>query len=227
MKALYRKYYLTFAVINALLVNQFVQAQDTLHFRNGNLVPAKVLEITTTLIKYKKMENIDGPIYSDFKNDVDYVKYQNGQIEKFEYQKSEVITILKKEPDQASLQKLPVITKFGTKFLYGNHIITNSQMYDAMLALRNPKITNHINLAKQQRNWQYIGFAAIPCGIGALALLDSGNSGSTGLFDIDTAGDATVVALIGAACITTSITLKVKRNKNEAAALKLYQQMYQ
>ena len=45
----------------ATFAKKSAQAQDTLHFRNGNQQIAKILEITPTVVKYKKQENMEGP----------------------------------------------------------------------------------------------------------------------------------------------------------------------
>ncbi len=58
-------------------------AQDIIIKKNGDEVKVKVVEITGTVIKYKKWENIDGPIYNIDKSEVFKVKYENGQSDFF------------------------------------------------------------------------------------------------------------------------------------------------
>lgn len=53
-------------------------AQDLIVKKNGDEVKAKVLEISVTEIKYKNFENIDGPLYTIPKQDVLFIRYQNG-----------------------------------------------------------------------------------------------------------------------------------------------------
>ena len=53
-------------------------AQDIITFKNGDEIKSKVIEVTPDLIKYKKWENQDGPIYSSNKSEVFMVKYANG-----------------------------------------------------------------------------------------------------------------------------------------------------
>ena len=217
------------SVITLLFISSLgnALAQDTLKFRTGNLLSVKVLEITPTLIKYKKVENESGPTYSDLKNDIEYVKFKNGQIELFEIQQPVVaISLTKKGILPSPVKTYPPLTKIGNKFSYGNSLIGNGDMYNVLLSLNNKKITNHIKLAKEQRAWQYIGFAAIPCAIGALTLMEQANSTWKTSDSQEFATNASIVALIGIACISTSITMKVKRNKNEQAALRLYQLNY-
>jgi len=58
--------------------------EDVINFRSGKVLTAKVLEITETHIKYKRCDNLDGPVFSINKNDIASVKYPNGTVETFE-----------------------------------------------------------------------------------------------------------------------------------------------
>lgn len=58
-------------------------AQDNIVMKNGDEIKAKVVEITVGEIKYKKFDNLDGPIYTSPKTDVVFVKYANGSKEVF------------------------------------------------------------------------------------------------------------------------------------------------
>ena len=46
--------------------------------RDGQQQIGKVLEISLTEVKYKKVDNIDGPTYSELKNNISAIKYKNG-----------------------------------------------------------------------------------------------------------------------------------------------------
>lgn len=200
-------------------------AQDTLHFRNGNLIIGKVTEITSILIKYKKAENITGPTYSELKNDIALIRYNNGTSEKFEYQVPIATTPKKVETFIPTAKVYPEMKAYGTKFLYGNDLIENREMHSVMLSLNDRKISNHINLAKQQAKGQYVGFGFFPCAIAALFIAgEAGSNGNNGFND--EMGASAVLGALGVACFATSITLKIKRTNNEAAALRLYQQNY-
>ena len=59
-------------------------AQDTIYTRNGEVIPAKVYEITATEIKYKKPSNPDGPLYVTSKEDVAVIEYKNGSKDVFQ-----------------------------------------------------------------------------------------------------------------------------------------------
>lgn len=66
----------------AICISYYIgYAQDTLLDMQANESIVKVLEILPTEIKYKKWENIDGPIYSINKSEVFRIKYKNGTSE--------------------------------------------------------------------------------------------------------------------------------------------------
>jgi hypothetical protein len=51
---------------------------DLITLKNGDEINAKVLEITDNAIKYKRCDNLDGPLISVAKSNVFSVKYSNG-----------------------------------------------------------------------------------------------------------------------------------------------------
>lgn len=73
-----RRILLLFALI-AVKVN----AQDILTFKNGDVQQVKVIEVSPTEVKYKKYDNLDGPVFIEKRSQLYSVKYQNGTIQKF------------------------------------------------------------------------------------------------------------------------------------------------
>ena len=62
-----------------LLINVFSSlGQDIIITKKGQDISAKVLEISLTTVKYKRFDNINGPIYNIPKSDVLMIRYQNG-----------------------------------------------------------------------------------------------------------------------------------------------------
>ncbi|MBA3829308.1 MAG: hypothetical protein H0X33_10260 [Taibaiella sp.] len=59
-------------------------AQDKIYTREGDVIQAKIKEVTTKVITYKKQDNPDGPEYSINKNNVEKITYQNGTEDKFD-----------------------------------------------------------------------------------------------------------------------------------------------
>ena len=58
-------------------------AQDTLYKRNGEILSTKILEISSTEIKYKRFNLQDGPLFISDKNEIRKIKYFNGTIDSF------------------------------------------------------------------------------------------------------------------------------------------------
>lgn len=66
-------------------------AQDVILKKDNTTVLSKVLEITSTEIKYKKWSNQDGPTYSISRSLVTSINYQNGEVERFTEQQNTVL----------------------------------------------------------------------------------------------------------------------------------------
>jgi hypothetical protein len=80
------KIYLLITVI--FFYSNLSYSQDFITKRTGDIIKAKVMEITTSEIKYKKTDNLSGPTYSVLKSDVFSINYKNGSKDVF----SETIT---------------------------------------------------------------------------------------------------------------------------------------
>ena len=64
------------------------KAQDTLVMRSGKSILSKIIEVTPTEVKFKKLDNIGGPVYTEDKLTVSEIKYSNGAILTFESRES-------------------------------------------------------------------------------------------------------------------------------------------
>ena len=51
--------------------------------RSGETILVKVIEVGTTEVKYKKLDNLNGPVFSLLKSDLFVIKYENGTKEDF------------------------------------------------------------------------------------------------------------------------------------------------
>lgn len=86
-------------------------AQDIITFTNGDQVKAKILEITTTEVKYKKFDYLTGPTITVAKQDIFMVKYPNGDKEVFSTSSN-----VKLNGSKASLSANEREIKAGTSF---------------------------------------------------------------------------------------------------------------
>lgn len=55
----------------------------------GSLIPAKVIEISDNKIKYKKSNNLNGPLYVIDKSTITMIEYKNGTKEVFPVSKKD------------------------------------------------------------------------------------------------------------------------------------------
>lgn len=67
----------------AIIITSVCFAQDIIVQKDGSIIQAKVLEVGTTEVKYKKWSNQDGPSYAIAKSNILAITYQNGEKESF------------------------------------------------------------------------------------------------------------------------------------------------
>lgn len=60
-----------------------IAAQDIIILKNGEELESKVSEILQTSVKYKKFDNLSGPLYTVQKSEVFMIKFENGTREVF------------------------------------------------------------------------------------------------------------------------------------------------
>lgn len=89
---------LTFIVMNCY-------SQDFITKTTGDSIPAKVLEVTSTEIKYKKVDNPSGPTYSILKTEIFMIRYENGS--------AEIITKMEPRQFEGNLGKVCFLRKNG------------------------------------------------------------------------------------------------------------------
>ena len=78
-------------------------SQDIIITKNSERIDAKVIEVNVDTIKYKRFENLEGPIYSLLKSNIVTIVYQNGYVEIFSNESSPV----SKAAPASSTQMIP------------------------------------------------------------------------------------------------------------------------
>ena len=63
--------------------SNIIKAQDTLTMRSGENIIVKIIEVGTSEVKYKKIDNLNGPIFSILKSEVSMIQYENGSKDVF------------------------------------------------------------------------------------------------------------------------------------------------
>ena len=76
-----KQFIFSFALI--FCIANISKAQDSLIMKSGEVIQAKVIEINTAEVKYKKIDNLDGPTYVVLKTNLEIIKYENGTREDF------------------------------------------------------------------------------------------------------------------------------------------------
>jgi len=79
---------------------------DQLFFKSGDIIIAKVLEITDDKIKYKRCDNLEGPQFVVLKSSVQSIKYVNGVTENIEPSAASPYTEPSPQPQHEGPQKV-------------------------------------------------------------------------------------------------------------------------
>ena len=97
----------TISILLFLCVSLVGMAQDVIVKKDGSTILAKVLEVTSTEVKYKKHTNLEGPTYTVSKTEIQSINYENGEKDVFDVKEetSPVETSLL-TTDNSSSQKL-------------------------------------------------------------------------------------------------------------------------
>ena len=66
------------SIITMLLFTNIITSQDVITKKTGEDIRSKIIEVTQNEVKFKKFDNIDGPIFSMLKSEILMVRYKNG-----------------------------------------------------------------------------------------------------------------------------------------------------
>lgn len=149
-------------------------AQDIIVFNDGSVERVKVLEINANEIKYKKWDNLEGPLYSVDKSKIMTINYQNGTSEKFSQQDHVEQQQFVSTPDLEYDRKSPSSLRLGDKYL-------TEQEAEKLLYYQGENIYKNtwLEATKQRRNGTtmlFIGLGVwLGCGItGGIDLSENG-----------------------------------------------------
>src|SRR5688572_21712538 len=65
------------------LISFQVKSQDLIIRSKGDTIKAKVTEVGTTTVSYKKTSMPDGPTFTVDKKEIVFIKYSNGEVQDF------------------------------------------------------------------------------------------------------------------------------------------------
>jgi hypothetical protein len=86
-------------------------AQDVIVKVNGDEIQSKVVEVSTTEVKYKKFNNLEGPTYTIEKKEIFMIKYANGEKEVFEKPKAEPKATVPQRTAKPATTQTPATTQ--------------------------------------------------------------------------------------------------------------------
>lgn len=126
MKALNR----LFATLFLLCIAGMAIAQDVIVMKDQSTIMSKVLEITSTEIKYKKWNNQDGPTYSINRSEVVSINYENGEVENFSK-----ATQTSQDPQPQQVQLPKSYMKYGGsngRLYLNDRILTDNEVHSLL-----------------------------------------------------------------------------------------------
>ncbi len=224
----------TFLLILFLVLFFNARSQDSIIKKNGDVVIAKVLEIGTSEIKYKRNDIPDGPVYIEYKFNIESIRFANGAKEIFKDEPPAPVATINTAPSYyAPSQMSNQIEIYGNSYTYHHNKIDEKKLYDMLNTSHDKKITGLIENAKYAKTAQYIGFGAIPLGLlgyyfmlrgtGALNTPGQSYNGSADPSQLLVGGFCFIAAV---ACPVASGIFKVKRMRYNRAAITLYNEKF-
>jgi hypothetical protein len=87
-------------------------SQDSIFFRNGAIVRAKILEVNSQQVRYYNFDNALGPKYTVNKNTIVFIKYFDNYVDSF--------SVAISEPQRSTYPKLEI--KHSLVYCYGEQI---------------------------------------------------------------------------------------------------------
>jgi hypothetical protein len=207
------------------LVSIFSFSQDTIVKFTGDIIQAKITEITSDAVKYKKFDFQDGPLYVVDKSEIKMIKFSNGLKEEYIQQ------LLAKNHVSAALQKSTIVS-YGPFYKVNGLPANEKTVQTILLDTQDKKIEGLVSMAKQSQRRQYIGFVAFPLGlIGVAAYYTAANNSASNSVTAYTPNPG-LIALSGI-CFLGTITCpiisgvyKQKRNNYYKAAIKVYNEKF-
>lgn len=86
-------------------------SQDTLFFNDGSFLKAKIQSVNNEIVKYKRLDNIDGPIYSSSTSSVTKIKYFEGDSMVFNKPVNPEFKIHQKKNEEIIIQADTIVRK--------------------------------------------------------------------------------------------------------------------
>ena len=103
--------YLLFVILAFVLASVSANAQDVIVKTDNSTILSKVEEITEESIKYRKWNNLDGPVYVISISEVISINYSNGTMDTFEKKQQKDADVKSSEIPTIPLYKPQVVAE--------------------------------------------------------------------------------------------------------------------
>jgi hypothetical protein len=198
--------------------------QDTLFKRNGERVPAKILEVNNIEVSYNRFDMLDGPLFKIAKNDVSKIKYVNGALDSF--------TVIKQNASSVIKEPLTIIFRNRWGYKYDNHRLSEKEIlsmtFEKNKTFNNLEIVSQTKAYKKNKLRQFaVGLGGVAVGAGMLGVAQGYMNVHEGEANFDPLL-FTSIACAGIVVIPTSIMsrrYKKKRRTNIHNLAELYNQL--
>jgi hypothetical protein len=193
----------------AIMFSVAMWADDIIYLKNGEEIRSKINKIGTSVVEYRKVSNLEGPVYEINKEDISKIVYSNGEEDVFKFPSNK-----------------PIIDFDGEKLIaFEGKVITDSEYLQ--LAEKNCAIA--YKLFKKGKVQKQIGTAFIVTGCTATAagiacLLFLPNACSCSYDAVNTAGVVGVLA--GPAFLATGIPLFCVGKLNKRQSYEAYNESF-
>ena len=185
-------------------------AQDIITLKNGDEIKAKVQEIGSTDIKYKKYENLTGPVYTLSKAEIFMIKYENGERDVFT---ETPVTKVRQGTETITLREMGGVI-YSDKTV---HRLSSAEIRTLMVA--HPEALSHYNKAKHMEIWSYvsagIGGGLLGWGLGGM-LVDVVE------YDYILRWENYLFISVGSGMVAAGVVLAVMSTKNIRSAVSIY-----
>ncbi|MFY9310597.1 MAG: hypothetical protein WAQ28_16245 [Bacteroidia bacterium] len=212
-----------------------ILAQDTIIKSDNAIIIAKVSEINSSEIKYKRYAFPNGPTYIELKSNVKMIVYANGVKEVISAASDSQVN-MKQYTNDDYFKPVPLGKKIevdGNRYAYKGNVYSERKIQQLLLDTKDKQIAGYVARAKQAQKLQYIGFAAIPLGVAGLLLAE--NAVTTrydvnGQYSTKTNGNIAALSVIciggSISCPIVSGVFKRKRKHYNTEAVNLYNERY-
>lgn len=205
---------------SAFLITSVAKAQDTIVKTSGDHIVAKITEVGTNAITYKKWENQEGPNFVDFKTDILYIRFSNGQKQVFNNKEGAINSV--KAPAATGVENTTGKNKIefmNKKYTLNGQKIGRKDVDRLLAKSSNPAVKIAFKTAKTTKTIQkIIGITSIPSTIGggiatistlSAAVHDSKKGPGIG------AGSITNLATSFVGMLALPITNKILKNRRD------------